>query len=143
MTTIEIDGDDAADGLIALVVAVVELLVEALEREAVRRMESDRLTDEEIERLGRQLAALEEEVERMKEEHDVGNDVDRLRADLDGLVAGAVRSLDERERNRGARETEDRARVGRDADGRDADERDPDGRDADGRGAPTPGGERE
>lgn len=93
MPRIDVDGEDAADGLVALVVAVVELLVEALEREAIRRMESDDLSDEEVERLGRRLAAVEEEVEALKREQGVGDAVDDLRGQLDGLVDGAVRSL--------------------------------------------------
>lgn len=98
MPTVELDGEDAAGGLVALVVAVVELLVEALELEAIRRMESGDLTDEEVERLGRQLAAIEEEVETLKREQGVGAAVDDLRAQLDGLVDGAVHSLREDER---------------------------------------------
>lgn len=94
MATVDVDGEEAADGLVALVVAVVELLVEAMEREALRRMESGSLTDEEIERVGAQLASLEAEVERMKETHGVEDDVAALRGDLSGLVEGAVREAD-------------------------------------------------
>ncbi|WP_254535120.1 gas vesicle protein GvpK [Halomarina litorea] len=94
MTHIDIDGEDAADGLVALVVAVVELLVEAMEREALRRMESGDLTDEEVERLGQQFAALEAEVERMKDDHDVGDHVAGIRDDLDGLVRDVVSGLE-------------------------------------------------
>jgi hypothetical protein len=97
MTTVEVGEDEGASGLVALVVAVVELLVEALEREAVRRMESDRLSDEEADRLGRQLATLEAEVEQLKEDHGVESEVDRLRADLDGLVSEAVTRTERRE----------------------------------------------
>ncbi|WP_224270096.1 gas vesicle protein K [Haloprofundus salinisoli] len=93
MPTVDIDGEDASDGLFALVVAVVEILIDALEREAIRRMESGSLTDEEIERLGSHLAQLEAEIERLKEEVDVGDDVDRLRGDLDALVNDALVDL--------------------------------------------------
>ncbi|QCJ47360.1 gas vesicle protein K [Haloprofundus sp. MHR1] len=93
MPTVDIDGEDASDGLFALVVAVVEILVDALEREAIRRMESGSLTDEEIERLGSHLAQLEGEIDRLKEEVGVGDDVDRLRGDLDALVNDALLDL--------------------------------------------------
>jgi hypothetical protein len=89
---IELDGDDdgGANGLMAIVVAVMELLVETMEREAVRRMESGALTPEEIERLGSQLRAIETEIESMKQREGIGDDVDRLRGDLDSLVSEAV-----------------------------------------------------
>ena len=94
MATVDVDGEEAADGLVALVVAVVELLVEAMEREALRRMESGSLTDEEVERVGAQLASLEQEVEEMKDRHGVEDEVARLRGDLSGLVEGAVREAE-------------------------------------------------
>ncbi|WP_331236522.1 gas vesicle protein GvpK [Natronorarus salvus] len=93
------DESSAASGLLALVVAVVELLVEAMEREAIRRMESGSLAPEEIDRLGTQLLAIEEEIERIKERENLGRDVDRLRGDLDDLLSEGIDRIvaDERE----------------------------------------------
>ena len=95
MTTIDIDGDDARNGLMTLVVTVVELLVDTMEREAIRRMESGRLTDEEIERLGDQLATLEAEIERLKDDEGIDEPVNDLRGELDGLVNDLVSTTDE------------------------------------------------
>lgn len=94
MTRIDLDGEDAADGLIALVVAVIELLVATMEREAVRRMDSGRLSDDDVERLGTRLASIESELDRIKADADVRQDVEEIRAQLNGLVDDAVRGFE-------------------------------------------------
>ena len=99
MTTIDIDGEEASNGVMALVVTVVELLIDALEREAIRRMESGALTPEEIDRLGRQLAAIEDEIEQLKRDQGIEQPVEDLRGDLDGLVTDAIERLDADERS--------------------------------------------
>ncbi|QLG28566.1 gas vesicle protein K [Halorarum halophilum] len=113
MTRIDVDGEDgdAASGVTALVVAVVEILVDALEHEALRRMESGRLTDEEIERVGAQLARIEDELEAMKETQGIEDEVAQLRGDLDSLVGDAVRTLGEEVDEDGPPRTAEEART--------------------------------
>jgi hypothetical protein len=95
---LDLDGDegDVSDGLTALVIAVVEILVEALEAEAVRRMESGELADAEVERLGEQLLAIESEIDSLKRTAGVAEATDDLRGQLDGVVREALVDLDAR-----------------------------------------------
>ncbi|WP_232702623.1 gas vesicle protein K [Halobacterium wangiae] len=95
MKEIELDDEDGggASGLMALLVTVMELLVETMEREAIRRMESGSLTPEEIERLGAQLHAIEAEIEDIKAREGIEDDVEALRDDLDSLVSEAVEQV--------------------------------------------------
>lgn len=88
-----------ATGLVALVVTVVELVIDALEREAVRRMEAGQLSDEEIERVGRTLKELEAELDRIKSEQDIAAASDEFRAELDQLLRQAVTNTIEYERD--------------------------------------------
>lgn len=87
------DEDDLRDGLITLVLTLVEIIDEALEQEAVRRVESGQLSDEEIENLGTQLKQLNEEIEDLKEREGVEDNVSDLKGDLDSLVNDAVEQL--------------------------------------------------
>lgn len=100
MTELELDGEDATTSLVALVVAVVEILVDALEREAVRRMEGDDLDDEEVERLGSQLARIEAELGRLAEQEGVEDEVRRLRGQLNDVVNEGLHQVVEREAER-------------------------------------------
>ena len=62
---IDVDPDDVERGLAGLVLGLVELLRQVLERQAVRRMEGGTLTDDEIERVGVALMRLEKKVREM------------------------------------------------------------------------------
>lgn len=58
--------ENVDSGLARLVLTVVELLRNVLEHQAVRRMDSGSLTDEQIERLGLALLRLNERMDELK-----------------------------------------------------------------------------
>jgi hypothetical protein len=90
---LDLEEGNLRDGLLALVVALLEVVKEALVHAAVRRVEGGRLTDAEVERLGDALADLEEAVAQIKSEHGIGAAVQGVRDDLDQLVGGLVDTL--------------------------------------------------
>ncbi|MCF7888935.1 MAG: gas vesicle protein K [Victivallales bacterium] len=53
-------------GLAKLVLTIVELLRQLMEKQSLRRIEGDSLTEEEIERLGETLMKLEEKMDELK-----------------------------------------------------------------------------
>lgn len=65
---INLDQDGVKNGLGQLVLTVVKLLHELLERQAIRRMESGSLTDDQIERLGVTMMRQAQEIERLRKE---------------------------------------------------------------------------
>lgn len=65
---VESDRDDVARGLAQLVLTLIELLRQLMERQAVRRVEAGGLSEEQIERLGQSLMALERQMAELKEE---------------------------------------------------------------------------
>jgi len=60
------DPHNVEKGLAKLVLTLVELLRQLMERQAVRRMEAGSLTDEEVERLGQTFMRLEQRMEELK-----------------------------------------------------------------------------
>lgn len=76
---IEIDPDDVERGLAGLVLGLVEMLRQVLERQAVRRMEHGTLSDEEIERVGLALMRLERKVRELAEHFGLDEEDLRIR----------------------------------------------------------------
>lgn len=87
---INIDEDNLKDGLLGLVVALVEIIEEVLERQAIRRMEGGRLSDEEMERLGDALCELDEALEKIKADNCIEDAVKSVREGLDKVAENIV-----------------------------------------------------
>jgi Gas vesicle protein K len=64
---IELDRDSVERGLATLVLTIVELLRQLMERQALRRIDEGDLTEEQIERIGTTLMALEEQMVKLRE----------------------------------------------------------------------------
>lgn len=64
---VNVDPEKVEHGLVKLVLSLVELLRQLLERQAIRRMEGGSLTGEEIDRLGTTLMKLEERMKELQE----------------------------------------------------------------------------
>jgi len=80
---IESDREDVARGLAQLVLTLIELLRQLMERQAVRRVEAGGLSGDQIERLGQALMALEQRMEELKD--DFGLTQEDLNLDLGPL----------------------------------------------------------
>ena len=65
---ITLDPENVKKGLGQLVLTVVELIRQLLEKQALRRIDSGSLTDQEVERLGLTFRGLNEQMEWLKQE---------------------------------------------------------------------------
>jgi hypothetical protein len=62
------DPENLERGLAQLVLTIVELLRQIMERQAVRRMDDGSLSDEQVERLGQTFMALSERMAELREQ---------------------------------------------------------------------------
>jgi len=83
---INIDEKSLKQGVLGLVIAIVEVITDALKLQAMRRMEGGSLTEEEIERLGQALMDLDIAIEEIKQEQALIETVKSVRDGLDGIV---------------------------------------------------------
>ena len=87
---IDIDEGNLKQGLLGLVIALVEIIEDALSTQAFRRVENGSLSEAEMERLGEALADLHVALAQIKEEHGVTDAVAQVRDGLDELVDEVV-----------------------------------------------------
>jgi len=83
---IDIDEDNLKQGVLGLVIALVEIIRDALRLQAFKRMEGGSLTEEEVERLGQALSDLDTAIEGIKEEQGLIESVKSVRDGLDSIV---------------------------------------------------------
>ena len=65
---LDLDQDNLKNGLGQIVLTLIKLLHEVLERQAVRRIDAGSLSEEQIERLGLTLMRQAEEIDRLRRE---------------------------------------------------------------------------
>ncbi|MFH1539215.1 MAG: gas vesicle protein K [bacterium] len=91
---INLDPEKVEQGLVKLVLTLVEFIRQLLERQSIRKIEAGSLDDGEIERLGTTLMKLEEKVKELQEYFEI----DDLNINL-----GPLGDLIEQEENYGTR----------------------------------------
>ena len=83
---VDIDEKSLKHGVLGLVVAIVEIIRDALKLQAIRRMEGRSLSEEEVERLGVALMDLDAAIEEIKQEQGIFESVKSVRDGLDRIV---------------------------------------------------------
>jgi len=86
MTRLNTEPERVEKGLAQLVLTVVELLRQVMERQALRRIEGGTLDEDQVERLGVALMLLEQRMDELKDEFELDD------ADL-SLNLGPIREL--------------------------------------------------
>ncbi|MCP9206038.1 gas vesicle protein K [Streptomyces cucumeris] len=68
-TRVDIDREAMGRDLVALVLTIVELLRQLMERQALRRIDAGDLTDEQVERIGTTLMMLDRRMAELRDQH--------------------------------------------------------------------------
>ena len=83
---IDLDENNFRHGILGLVIALVEVIRDALRLQAFRRMEGQSLTEDETERLGEALMDLDIALDQIKQEQGIADTVQQVRDGLDDIV---------------------------------------------------------
>lgn len=90
---LNVNEESLKHGVLTLVVTLVEVIQEALETQAVRRMDGGDLTEDEQNRLGEALLELDEAMDQIKDQHGITGSVEDLHRGLDDVVDEVVDKL--------------------------------------------------
>ena len=90
---IQVDETNLKHGVLGLVLALVEVIRDTLKIQALRRVESGVLSEEECERLGKALMDLDIALEEIKEEQGITESVRAVRDGLDEIVDDVIDKL--------------------------------------------------
>ncbi len=91
--SVEIQEENLKNGILSLAIALVEIIRDALELQALRRMDGGSLTADETEKLGRAFMELNGAIENIKAENGIAQSVKQLRDDLDKIADDIVNQL--------------------------------------------------
>jgi len=83
---VDLDENNFKQGILGLVISLVEIIRDALRLQAFKRMEGGSLTEDEIERLGEALLDLDIALDQIKQEHGITDTVQQVRDGLDDIV---------------------------------------------------------
>lgn len=84
--TVKIEEDRLKEGLLGLVIALVEIIADVLKLQAIKRITSGHLSEANVEKLGQAIMDIEETIERIKEEQGLASTVNDIRDNLDDVV---------------------------------------------------------
>ena len=91
--SIKVDSNNLKEGLLGLVMALVEIIKEVLQKQAINRLESGNLRNQEAEKLGQAFMMLDEAIEKIKKENDLEKTTDKIRSELDSIVDDSITKL--------------------------------------------------
>ena len=87
---LEIDSDHLRNGILGLVLALVEVIRDALRIQAMKRVDSGLLSEEEVERLGQAFIELDSAIDEIKQQQGIVDSVKAVRDGLDDIVSEVV-----------------------------------------------------
>lgn len=84
--TIEVDEEELEQGLLGLIMALVEIIKEVIDQQALELVEEGILDDESAEQLGQSLMDLEETIQQIEEDQNIEETASETKDQLDRTV---------------------------------------------------------